>query len=214
MAEINSGPKRARDTQRRFLTHTMEAKIPTLQGLYWQSLGVAIFFSRGSSRPKDRTRVSCIAGRRSTLWATREAWKSLSRIWLFATQRTIQSMEFSRPEYWSGRHFPSPGDLPNPGIEPRSPSLQADSLPSEPPGKPWQGLCFSIWPSFLELKSSLSYLPSEQFLIIKFLIPVLFPDLKWKRHSSLLAFLPKSGTSDLVSVPPTPTPTAKPYTLP
>ena len=43
---------------------------------------------------------------------------------------------FSRPEHWSGQPFPSPGDLPNPGIEPRSPVLQADSLPSEPPGKP------------------------------------------------------------------------------
>ena len=45
-------------------------------------------------------------------------------------------MEFSRPEYWSGWPFPSPGDLPNPGIEPRSPILQAESLPAEPPGKP------------------------------------------------------------------------------
>ena len=44
-------------------------------------------------------------------------------------------MEFSRPEYWSGRPFPFPGDLPNPGIKPRSPTLQADSLPAEPQGK-------------------------------------------------------------------------------
>ena len=43
-------------------------------------------------------------------------------------------MEFSRPEYWSGYPFPSPGDLPNPGIKPRSPTLQADSLPVEPQG--------------------------------------------------------------------------------
>ena len=49
---------------------------------------------------------------------------------------TIESMEFSRPEYWSGQPFPSPGDLPNPGIEPRSPALQVDSLPAEPQGKP------------------------------------------------------------------------------
>ena len=49
---------------------------------------------------------------------------------LFATQWTIQSMEFSRPEYWSGHPFPSPGDLPNSGIKPRSPALRADSLPS------------------------------------------------------------------------------------
>ena len=45
-------------------------------------------------------------------------------------------MEFSRPEYWSGSPFPSPGDLPNPGIEPRSLTLQVDSLPTEPQGKP------------------------------------------------------------------------------
>ena len=43
---------------------------------------------------------------------------------------------FSRQEYWSGLPCPPPGDLLNPGIEPRSPALQADSLPSEPPGKP------------------------------------------------------------------------------
>ena len=43
---------------------------------------------------------------------------------------------FSRQEYWSGLPFPSPGDLPNPGIEPRSPTLQADALTSAPPGKP------------------------------------------------------------------------------
>ena len=46
------------------------------------------------------------------------------------------SVEFSKQEYWSGMPFPSPGDLTNPGIEPRSPSLQADSLPSQPPEKP------------------------------------------------------------------------------
>ena len=45
-------------------------------------------------------------------------------------------MGFSRQEYWSGLPGPLPGDLPNPGIQPRSPALQADSLPSEPPGKP------------------------------------------------------------------------------
>ena len=66
--------------------------------------------------------------------------KSLSRVRLFATPWTVvyqalQSMEFSRQEYWSGLPFPSPGDLPNPGIEPGSPTLQADALPPEPPGK-------------------------------------------------------------------------------
>ena len=46
------------------------------------------------------------------------------------------SMGFSRQEYWSGLPFPFPGDLPNPGIKPRSPTLQADTLTSAPPGKP------------------------------------------------------------------------------
>ena len=62
--------------------------------------------------------------------------KSLSRVRLFATPWTIQSMEFSSPEYWSGSPYPSPGDLPNPVIEPRSPVLQTDSLQAEPQGKP------------------------------------------------------------------------------
>ena len=57
---------------------------------------------------------------------------------LFATPWTVQSMEFSRPEYWNTEYwpFPSPGDLLNPGIGPRSPALQADSLPAEPQGSP------------------------------------------------------------------------------
>ena len=46
--------------------------------------------------------------------------------------RVMQSMEFSRPEYWSGQLFPSSGGLPNPEIKPRSPILQVDSLPAEP----------------------------------------------------------------------------------
>ena len=65
--------------------------------------------------------------------------KSLSRVQLFVIPWTVVyraslSMGFSRQEYWSGLPFPSPGDLPDPGIEPRSPGLQADALPSEPPG--------------------------------------------------------------------------------
>ena len=51
------------------------------------------------------------------------------------TYQAPLSMEFSRQEYWSGLLFPPPGDLPNPGIDPRSPALLADSLSSEPPGK-------------------------------------------------------------------------------
>ena len=55
--------------------------------------------------------------------------------WTVAHQAPL-TMKFSRQEYWSGLPFPSPGDLPNPGIKPRSPALQADALTSEPPGKP------------------------------------------------------------------------------
>ena len=65
--------------------------------------------------------------------------KSLSCVRLFATPWTVayqapQSVGFSRQEYWSGVLFPSAGDLPNPGIEPGSPALEADALTSEPPG--------------------------------------------------------------------------------
>ena len=119
---------------------------------------VAISFSRGSFRPRDRAQVSCIAGRHFTVWGTREdsyicvaeslccspeiitalfviwlcVWVT-QLCWLFATPWTVAcqvfpAMEFSRQEYWSGLPFPSPGDLPDPRIEPRSPSLQADSL--------------------------------------------------------------------------------------
>ena len=69
---------------------------------------VVFHFSSWSARPRNRTRVSCIAGRFFTSWATREA-----------------------QEHWHGSSFPSPADLPDPGIEPGSPALQADSLPTE-----------------------------------------------------------------------------------
>ena len=67
--------------------------------------------------------------------------KSLSHVRLFATPWTVAyqappSMEFSRQEYWSGLPFPSPKDLPNPGIESGSPALQADTVLSEPQGSP------------------------------------------------------------------------------
>ena len=66
---------------------------------------------------------------------------SLSRVWLFATPRTVAhqaplSMGILQEEYWSGQPCPSPGGLPHPGIEPKFPALQEDSLASESPGKP------------------------------------------------------------------------------
>ena len=67
--------------------------------------------------------------------------QSLGRIQLFVTPWTVAhqaplSIGFSRQAYWSGLPFPSPGDLPNPGVEPRSPALQSDSLPLSHLGSP------------------------------------------------------------------------------
>ena len=123
----------------------------SIHGISWARTleWVAISFSRGSSWPRDRNCISFIGRGIVYCWATREAlniwwvseWvKSLSHVWLFVTPWTVAyqappSMRFTRQECWSGLPFPSPGDLPDPGIEPRSPSLQADALPSEPPGK-------------------------------------------------------------------------------
>ena len=89
----------------------------------------------------DTTEVTWQQQQHTYISSLMQKQKSLSCIWLFATPRTVAcqaplSMEFSRPEYWSGWLFCSPMDLPNPEIEPRSPTLQADSLLSEPPGKP------------------------------------------------------------------------------
>ena len=100
---------------------------------------VAISSSRGSSWPRDWTWVSCIAGRFFTVWATRETPVTFPFTSIYSlpysivcahsvvsnsvTPRTIAcqvplSMEFSRQEYWSELPFPTPGDLPDPGIEP------------------------------------------------------------------------------------------------
>ena len=80
---------------------------------------VAFPFSRRSSQPRDQTQVFHIAGRFFTSWATREA-----------------------QEYWSGYPISSPVDLPDPGIKPGSPALQANSLPAELPGSP--SLCKAL----------------------------------------------------------------------
>ena len=82
------------------------------------------------------------SGSSNCLYLEKFTWKkvkSLSHVWLFANLWIVAcqvppSMGFSRQEYWNGLPFPSPGDLPNPEIEPRSPALQAGSLPPEPPG--------------------------------------------------------------------------------
>ena len=98
--------------------------------------------------------------------------KSLSHVRLSATPWTVAyqappSMGFSRQEYWSALPFPSPGDLPNPGIEPGSPALEADALISEPPGKP----CFlvdhiNMWNTIYEINSQVRI----KYLILNFRI--------------------------------------------
>ena len=70
-------------------------------------------------------------------------FNSSATSWTVACQAPL-STGFSRQEYWYGLPFPSPGDLPNPGIEPKCPTLQADSLPSEPPEKPNQRPTFHL----------------------------------------------------------------------
>ena len=137
------------------LCNPMDCSLPgfSIQGIFQTRIleWVAIPFSRGSSWLSGQTCVSCFYSTgRWTLyhWAPWEAhftqWKlvkSLSHVQLFVTPWTVAhlallSMGFSRQEYWSGLPFPSPGNLPDPGIEPRSPTLRADALTSEPPGKP------------------------------------------------------------------------------
>ena len=103
-------------------------------------------------------------------WWSKVKWKWLSRVQLFATPWTIESVEFSRPEYWSGQPFPSPGDLPNPGIKSRSPALQADSLPAKSQGKPKNiGVgSLSLLQQIFPTHGSYSINVSTQFLLFSF----------------------------------------------
>ena len=94
-------------------------------------------------------------------------------------------MGFSRQEYWSGLPFPSPGDLPDPGIEPRSPALEADALTSEPPGKLkvdvfWELSCFFYIPMDVgNLIPGSSAFSKSSLYIWKFSVHVLLkPSLK------------------------------------
>ena len=84
--------------------------------------------------------------------------KSLSRVRLFVIPWTVAyqappSMGFSRQEYWSGVPFLSPGDLPDPGIEPGSPAFQADGLTSEPAGKLFSESCLNDHLLFIRVHS-------------------------------------------------------------
>ena len=136
------------------LCNLMDCSLPgsSVRGIYQGRIleWVAISLPTGSTWPRNQIQDSYtgLSHQRMGLgqvWDFKlDTWKvkvkSLSHVWLFVTSWTVAhqappSMGFSRQEYWSGLPFPSPGDLPDPGIEPRSPTLQADALTSEPPGK-------------------------------------------------------------------------------
>ena len=122
--------------------------------------------------------------------------KSLSRVRLFATPWTVAyqaspSIGFSRQEYWSGLPFPSPTDLPDPGIEPRSSVLRADALPSEPPGKPLKVLvaqsCLTLcdpWTVACQAPLSMGFSRQEYCSGLPF--PGDLPDLGIKSRSPVL----------------------------
>ena len=135
--------------------------------------------------------------------------QSLSHVWLFATPWTVaypapQSMEFSRQEYWSGLPFPFPGDLPDPGIEPGSPSLQADALLSEPPEAGqvvWYSHLLKNFPQFIVIHrvkgfgivnkaeiavflDSLAFSMIQQVFAIWSLVPLPFLKPAWTTGSS------------------------------
>ena len=123
------------------------------QYINWELPGVQVGFRKGRNQRsncqhpldirkskgikkinKKSTSASLTTLKLSTVWK----WKSLSRVRLFSTPWTVACqaplpMGFSRQECWNGLPLPSPGDILNPGIEPWSPTLQADSLLSEPP---------------------------------------------------------------------------------
>ena len=103
---------------------------------------------------------------------------------LFATPWTVAhqaplSMGFSGQEYWSGLPCPPPGDLPNPGIDPRSPTLQEESLPAELPGKPiykllMANVTYSIEPGFIHvvayIRTSFLFKAEQHFIVYEYVI--------------------------------------------
>ena len=94
--------------------------------------------SRGESVSRLELRTSCV-------WLQAGSFLAEVKLPLIVAYQAPLSMAFSRQEYWSGLPFPSLGDLPDLGIEPRSSTLQADTLPSEPPGKPLAELRPSVF---------------------------------------------------------------------
>ena len=89
---------------------------------------------RSPMSPALHAACSSLSHKKRLKWSRSVVSDSLWPPWTVA-QQASPSMGFSRQEYWTGLPFPSPGDLPDPGIEPRSPTLEVDALTSEPPGK-------------------------------------------------------------------------------
>ena len=119
--------------------------------------------------------------------------KSLSRVRLFAAPWAVAyqappSMGFSRQECWSGLPFPSPGDLPDPGIEPGSPALQADALLSEPPGKTSDKLYLHI-PGLFMAWSPESLCPFQNQ-------KMLFSSFNHRSFEDVPTFLPTASSSN------------------
>ena len=116
-----------------------EAEPSSKQGRGWGTH--TPYFQSNLAEPRTQGKIAMrqVAGHSNQSSITMCLCPSLSRVCLFATPWTIapqapRSMGFSRQEHWSGLPRPSAGDIPDPGIEPRSPAFQTDSLPSELPG--------------------------------------------------------------------------------
>ena len=132
----------ARETRSTFIFHKPDNSTTVIYiaalHVRWYSISERLSFSLCKVSFPSHLKLICIHLGKKELQLlgseSRSRGEELSCVWLLATPWTVQSMELSRPEYGSGEPVPSPGDLPNPGIKPRSPALQADSLPSEPPG--------------------------------------------------------------------------------
>ena len=119
--------------------------VSSMHSSAWPKIVIIDTLNSGWLKPPACLLEATLCGHYSVLILSLPKVKSLSHVQLFATPWTVAyqappSMGFSRQECWSG--LPSPGDLPDPGIEPGSPALQADALPSEPPGKPHH--CLSV----------------------------------------------------------------------
>ena len=122
---------------------TVARQAPLPMGFSWQEYwrGLLFLFPGDLPDPGIKPAYPALAEGFFTTEASGKP-KPLSCVQSFVTPWTVTcqaslSMEFSRQEYWSGQPFLCPGNLLNPGIKPGSPALQADSLSSEPPGKPY-----------------------------------------------------------------------------